>query len=55
MCYIIALSDECLPGQLIPAVAGRASEAEARRELTGFSPRIDWIFPSSTSKRYLKG
>ena len=23
-------------------------------ELTGFSPRIDRIFPSSTSKRYLK-
>ena len=25
------------------------------RELTGFSPRIDQIFPSSTSKRYSKG
>ena len=24
-------------------------------ELTGFSPRIDWIFPSSTSKRFSKG
>ena len=24
-------------------------------ELTGFSPQIDRIFPSSTSKRYLKG
>ena len=27
----------------------------AQGELTGFSPRIDRIFPSSTSKRYLKG
>ena len=25
------------------------------RELTGFFPRIDRIFPSSTSKRYSKG
>ena len=25
------------------------------RELTGISPRIDRFFPSSTSKRYLKG
>ena len=24
-------------------------------ELTGFSPWIDWIFASSTLKRYLKG
>ena len=24
-------------------------------ELTGFFPRIDLIFPSSTSKRYLRG
>ena len=23
-------------------------------ELTGFSPQIDWIFPSSTSKQYLR-
>ena len=30
MCYMIALSDECSPGQLIPAVGGPASEAEAR-------------------------
>ena len=27
----------------------------ALRELTGFFPRIDRIFPSATSKRYLKG
>ena len=25
------------------------------RELAGFSPRIDRIFPTETSKRYLKG
>ena len=27
----------------------------APSELTGFPPRIDRIFPSSTSKRYSKG
>ena len=35
------------------------SESEPERdrtgELTGFSPGIDRIFPSSTSKRYSKG
>ena len=29
--------------------------ADAIGELTGFFPRIDRIFPSSTSKRYSKG
>ena len=29
--------------------------SEVSCEITGFSPQIDWIFPSSTSKRYLKG
>ena len=33
---------------------GRGEQIE-RGELTGFSPRIDRIFPSSTSKQYLKG
>ena len=31
------------------------SERGGARELTGFSPRIDRIFPSSISKLYLKG
>ena len=31
------------------------SVATVRGKLIGFSPRIDRIFPSATSKRYLKG
>ena len=34
--------------------ASERSDAIEYRELTGFFPRIDWIFSSSTSKRYLK-
>ena len=34
---------------------GRVNQPKSVCELTGFSPRIDRIFPSVTSKRYLKG
>ena len=38
-----------------PPAPPRTDAAEAADELTGFSPRIDRIFSSSTSKRYLRG
>ena len=45
------------PHAHIPAqgVGTDRSPAEAAGELTGFFPRIDLIFSSSTSKRYLRG
>ena len=36
-------------------VGGQGLVAGRVGELTGFFPRIDRIFPSSTSKRYSKG
>ena len=35
--------------------AEHISQIDDAGELTGFFPRIDRIFPSSTSKRYSKG
>ena len=40
-----------LPAPTVLALAA----SPAACELTGFSPRIDRIFSSATSKRYLKG
>ena len=41
------------PSHTCPAMLKSACQVE--RELTGFFPRIDRIFPTATSKRYLKG